>query len=32
MKRNIVTYIKEYGIDMPEINNFDFAEEMKKAI
>ena len=25
-------YIKEYGIDMPEINNFDFAEEMKKAI
>lgn len=25
-------YIKEYGIDMPEINNFDFTEEMKKAI
>ena len=25
-------YIKEYGIDMPEINNLDFTEEMKKAI
>lgn len=25
-------YIKEHGVDMPEVENFDFTEEIKKAI